>query len=269
MRKRSSSRSGKSVRWCAPRDSSRRSPDSSMVSPMSSMLASSRAASSSVLNDRLVSATPALPDPLLQLRERLHALGHGRPGPVDAGRVLHDRLHLLADGRDPLGARLPAHDVVLDAAYLVGRLGLDRGGAAPAVAAYSAAARAGPGAEHEALRQRVGAEPVRPVDADAGGLAGGVQALQRRRAVDVGVDATHHVVHDRADRDQLVHGVDPLVLQAQLAHEREFRLDELLAEMAQVEVDDRTPRAIRTCDPSRPRARTPATAGRAGRAPCS
>ena len=38
-----------------------------MHSAMSSMLASSSAASSSVLNDRLVSATPTLPDPLLQL----------------------------------------------------------------------------------------------------------------------------------------------------------------------------------------------------------
>jgi hypothetical protein len=52
------------------------------------------------------------------------------------------------------------------------------------------------------------------------------------------VDAAHHVVHHRAHWDQLVHGVDPLILEAQLAHEGKLRVDELLAEVAQVEVDD-------------------------------
>ena len=103
----------------------------------------------------------------------------------------------------------------------------------------------GPGAEDQQLRQRVGAEPVGAVDADAGGLPRGVQPLERGRPVDVGVDPAHHVVHDRADRDQLVHGVDALVLQAQLPNEGKLGVDELRAEMAQVEVDDRTPGRVR------------------------
>ena len=104
---------------------------------------------------------------------------------------------------------------------------------------------AGASAEDQALRQRVRAEPVGAVDAHAGGLAGGVEPAERRRPVDVGVDAAHHVVDDRADRDQLVHGVDPLVLQAQLPHEGQLGVDEVRAEVAEVEVDHRTPRRVR------------------------
>ena len=103
---------------------------------------------------------------------------------------------------------------------------------------------AGPGPEDQALGERVGAEPVGAVDADAGGLAGGVQAGNRGRAVDVGVHPAHHVVHDRPDRDQLPHRIDPLVLQAELPDEGELGRYDLLAEMAQVQVDDRTVRAV-------------------------
>ena len=54
-----SSRRGKSVRWWAPRDSSRRSALATIVSATSSMNPSSRAATSSVLNVRLVSSSVA------------------------------------------------------------------------------------------------------------------------------------------------------------------------------------------------------------------
>ena len=56
------------------------------------------------------------------------------------------------------------------------------------------------------------------------------------------MDAAHHVVHDRADGDELLDGVDALVLQAQLAHHRELGVDQLLAEVPQVEMNDRSVR---------------------------
>ena len=46
-----------------------------------------------------------------------------------------------------------------------------------------------PGPEHHALEQRVGGQPVGPVDPGAGHLAGRPQAGQRRRPVQVGEDA--------------------------------------------------------------------------------
>ena len=92
-------------------------------------------------------------------------------------------------------------------------------------AAYSRGRPPGPGAEHQALRQRVRAQPVGAVDAHAGALARGVEARQRRRAVDVGVDPAHHVVHHRPHRDRARDRIDALVLQAQLAHERQLRVD--------------------------------------------
>ena len=56
--------------------------------------------------------------------------------------------------------------------------------------------------------------------------------------------AAHHVVDHRPHRDQLPHRVDVLVLQAQLAHERDLGVDDLLAEVAQVEVDHRAVRRV-------------------------
>ena len=127
---------------------------------------------------------------------------------------------------------------------------------------------AGARTEDQALGQRVGAQPVGAVDADAGDLARGVQARQRRRAVDVGVDPAHHVVHDRAHRHELADRVDVLVLEAQLAHEGQLGVDQLLAEVPQVEVDDGAVRRVDGAALLAPRARTPARGGRAGRAPC-
>ena len=62
-------------------------------------------------------------------------------------------------------------------------------------------------AEDQRVEQRVGAEAVAAVDRDAGHLAGGVEAGDRRRAVDVGLDAAHDVVLARADLDRLARDV--------------------------------------------------------------
>ena len=67
---------------------------------------------------------------------------------------------------------------------------------------------AGAAAEDQRVEQRVGAEAVAAVDRDAGDLAGGVEARDRRRAVDVGLHAAHDVVLAGPDRDRLARDVD-------------------------------------------------------------
>ena len=64
------------------------------------------------------------------------------------------------------------------------------------------------GAEHQSLEQRVGRQPVRAVQPGAGRFAGGKQPGQRRPAPHVGVDAAHHVVRRRADRNRIARDVD-------------------------------------------------------------
>ena len=62
----------------------------------------------------------------------------------------------------------------------------------------------GAAAEDEALAERVGGEPVGAVQAGAGALADGVEALDAGRApVEVGDDPAHHVVAGGGDRDAL------------------------------------------------------------------
>ena len=63
-------------------------------------------------------------------------------------------------------------------------------------------------AEHERVEQRVGAQAVAAVHGDAGALAGGVEAGDRRLAVDVGLHAAHHVVVAGLDVDRLARDVD-------------------------------------------------------------
>ena len=63
-------------------------------------------------------------------------------------------------------------------------------------------------AEDQRVQQRVGAEAVAAVDRDAGHLAGGVQARDRRLAVDVGLDPAHDVVLAGVDVDRLAGDVD-------------------------------------------------------------
>ena len=66
-------------------------------------------------------------------------------------------------------------------------------------------------------------------------LAGGVQALERRAAPDVGVDAAHVVVGARPHRDRLVDRVDAREDHRQLAGAVQALEDLLRAEVAQVE----------------------------------
>src|SRR5674476_1683897 len=50
-------------------------------------------------------------------------------------------------------------------------------------------------AEHDDFGERIGAEAVGAVDRDAGAFAGGEQAGQGCRGVDIGVNAAHGVMH--------------------------------------------------------------------------
>ena len=63
-------------------------------------------------------------------------------------------------------------------------------------------------AEHQPFEQRVAREPVRAVDAGAGDLAGREQSRQRGPAPLVGVDAAHHVVRRRTDRNRIAREVE-------------------------------------------------------------
>jgi hypothetical protein len=58
--------------------------------------------------------------------------------------------------------------------------------------------------------------------------------LERCGPVDIGVDAAHHVVHDGPYRNQFFDGVDVLVFETQFPNEREFGVDDLLAQMSEV-----------------------------------
>ena len=103
---------------------------------------------------------------------------------------------------------------------------------------------AGAGAEHEQLGQRIRTEAVGAVDADAGDFPGRVQPRQRRRPIDVGMHAAHHVVDDRTHRNQILDRIEVLVLAAQLADERDLRVDHLLAQVPEIEVHDRAVRRL-------------------------
>ena len=97
-------------------------------------------------------------------------------------------------------------------------------------------AASGAGAEHDDFGERIGAEAIGAVDRDAGAFAGGEQAGQGRRGVDIGVNAAHGVVHHRPHRDQLVHRIDADIGFGQFAHHRQPLVDLLLPEMADVEM---------------------------------
>ena len=63
-------------------------------------------------------------------------------------------------------------------------------------------------AEHQAVEQRVGREPVRAVHAAARGLAARPQVRQRRRAVEVGDHTAGEVVRGRRDRQPVARGIE-------------------------------------------------------------
>ena len=60
---------------------------------------------------------------------------------------------------------------------------------------------AGASPEYQRIEQRVRAQPVAAVYADAGDFAGGVQSRKLRLSINVGLDAAHLVVHSGAYRD--------------------------------------------------------------------
>ena len=96
---------------------------------------------------------------------------------------------------------------------------------------------AGAAAEDQRVEQRVGAEPVAAVDGDAGALAGGVEARDLGRAVDVGLDAAHRVVVAGLDVDRLAGDVDAGEVAAD-EHDLAQRLvDALLRDDGDVERD--------------------------------
>ena len=65
-----------------------------------------------------------------------------------------------------------------------------------------AASIAGHLAEHDQFGQRIRAQPVGAVDADARAFADRIQARQRRRRLAVGEDAAHRVMHRRQHRNR-------------------------------------------------------------------
>src|SRR5450759_4825818 len=165
--------------------------------------------------------------------------------PEHARARLHVALHLLANRADlfvPPGllevGRLDAARLVPE--HRVDGVGCHRLRGACVLRRRAARRRA----EDEALRERVGAKAVAAVEPDVGALAGGVETEHRCGAGDVRVDPTHHVVHHGAHRDGLVHDVDADELAAQLAHEGQLAIDDLLAEMADIEVHVLAVRAL-------------------------
>ena len=154
-------------------------------------------------------------------------------------------LHVLANLGDALVAALLVAKAGLDAPRLIFQQRIDRvcphGGQRADLLRGSAAGRR---AEHEAFRQRVRAEPVGAVEADVRALARRVKALHGRGARDVRVDAAHLVVLHRPHRNGVFDDVDAHILAAELAHERQLSIDDLLAEMANVEVHVLAVRAL-------------------------
>src|SRR5215813_9813521 len=178
-------------------------------------------------------------EPLFQLADGVGGFGQAVARAVDTRADLHGALHLFPDFGDALTASGLVKESLFDSALFVHRLREDGGG----VPLLPLRGEDGGGvsrarAEDQQLGQRIGTQAVRAVDADAGGLAGRVQPLDRSRRVYVGVHAAHHVMHHRAHWDHLLDRINALILQTQLAHEWNLRVDLFLAQMADVEVDD-------------------------------
>ena len=64
-------------------------------------------------------------------------------------------------------------------------------------------------AEHDALRQRVGRQPVGAVETRAGRLADDVEPWHSGSALKVADDAAHHVVRGWRDWHELLRGIEP------------------------------------------------------------
>src|SRR4051794_447413 len=126
---------------------------------------------------------------------------------AEDGDVAVQRLpELVLDRRHPATAVLAVDDLV-ELVVLVLDLRADDLGHRDALGPLRRVlARAA--AEDQRVEQGVRAQAVAAVDRDARHLAGGVEAGDRRRAVDVGLDAAHDVVLAGADQDRLARDVD-------------------------------------------------------------
>ena len=139
-------------------------------------------------------------DPLVALAQAaddLALLAHLLLAAEDAEVLVHRRGHLVADAVRALAVGPVEQRLQLALGVGERRLGRRDHGVVPRPVGRRPA---GAPAEGDRLHERVAAQAVGAVDGDAGALAGGVEALERGLAVEVGVDAAHVVVGARAAR---------------------------------------------------------------------
>src|SRR5699024_3373660 len=100
-----------------------------------------------------------------------------------------------------------------------------------------------PAAEDVDVQQRVRAQPVRPVDGDAGCLPGSVETthhgvvVAQHLTLDIGRDTTHEVVTCGVHRYRFLHRVDPQVRSRELGDVGQFGLQHLGGKVRHVEHD--------------------------------
>src|SRR3954469_11052674 len=166
-------------------------------------------------------------------------------GVAEHGDVLvHRGAELLLDLADPAAVLRPGNDPVDPVDVLAQLRFAGVGHRHPA--GPRRGVLAGPPAEDQRVEQRVRAEAVAAVDRDAGDLACGVEALDRGRAVDVGLHAAHVVVLAGADQDRLGGDVDACEVLADV-HDLAQRLERaLLRDDGDVQRDPRPARADAT-----------------------
>ena len=152
-----------------------------------------------------------------------------------------------AQARNGLGAAGLVEQLPFQALFLVGCLGLDAGAQRLVLQSVFSRSLSRPGAEYQELGQGIGAQAVGAVDAHTGHFAGSEQSLQGRGSPDVGVDAAHHVVDHRADRNQLAHRIDVLVLEAKFANKGQLGVDDLPAQVGEVRDGRRARKDPRMC----------------------
>src|SRR3990167_6839142 len=172
-----------------------------------------------------------------------HAFVHHGLGAEHAGMHLHGRAHVVGH---VLGVFAAGGIVQTGQAGqgLVGGVGRQRFVVLVLVVGFDDVV-AGRAAEHQQVEQRVGAQAVGAVHADAGAFAHGVQAVDDLLravavggddlAVDVGRDAAHLVVDGGHDRDRFARDVHVGEVHADLVHRRQALVDGLGAQVVELE----------------------------------
>jgi len=92
-------------------------------------------------------------------------------------------------------------------------------------------------AEDDRLEQRIYAKSIRAVHGDAGALARRVDSGNGGRAVLIGLNAAHPIMHARGDRHRFVDRVDAGGIEGEFADLRQPFHDFLLAEVAKIQED--------------------------------